>query len=54
MFIHHYLQKKVDLANLKSDVDKLDIAELKIVDLDNLEFKVNKIDAMPKNKRGQS
>ena len=28
-FIHHLLLKKNDLANLKSDVDKLDIDKLK-------------------------
>ena len=35
--------KKVDLANLKSDVDKLDIHKLKIVptDLSNLKSKVD-------------
>ena len=31
MLIHHHLLKKVDLASLKSDVDILDIDELKTV-----------------------
>ena len=39
--------KKTDLANLKSDVDKLDIDELKNVpsNLNNLKSKVDKLDA---------
>ena len=38
--------KKVDLANLKSDVDKLDIDELKNIPsgLSNLKSKVDKLD----------
>ena len=38
--------KKVDLANLKSDADELDIDELKNVptNLSNLESKVDKLD----------
>ena len=38
--------KKIDLANLKSDVDKLDIDELKNVptNLSNLKSKVDKLD----------
>ena len=38
--------KKSDLANLKSDVDKLDIDELKNVpsNLSNLKSKVDKLD----------
>ena len=38
--------KKTDLANLKSDVDKLDIDKLKNVptNLNNLKGKVNKLD----------
>ena len=38
--------KKTDLANLKSDVDKLDIDELKNVpsNLNNLKSKVDKLD----------
>ena len=38
--------KKTDLANLKSNVDKLDIDELKIVlsNLNNLKSKVDKLD----------
>ena len=31
MLIHHHLLKEVDLASLKSDVDILDIDELKTV-----------------------
>ena len=39
--------KKIDFANLKSDVDKLDIDKLKNVpsNLSNLKGKVNKLDA---------
>ena len=42
--IHHLLLKKTDLANLKSDVDKLDIDKLKDVstNLSSLESKVDK------------
>ena len=38
--------KKVDLANLKSDVDKIDIDQLKNVpsNLSNLKRKVDKLD----------
>ena len=38
--------KRVDLANLKSNVDKLDIGKLKIVptNLSNLKSKVDKLD----------
>ena len=38
--------KKTDLANLKSDVDKLDIEKLKNLsnDLNNLKIKVDKLD----------
>ena len=38
--------KKVDLANLKSNVDKLDIDKLKniLINLTNLESKVDKLD----------
>ena len=40
------LAKKVDLANLKSDVDELDIDKLKNVptSFSNLKIKVNKLD----------
>ena len=43
--IQPHLQKKVDLAIFKSDVDKLDINELKTVpdNLYELESQVNKI-----------
>ena len=46
---HHLLLKKTDLANLKSDVDKLDIDELKNVPsgLSNLESKVDKLVPVP-------
>ena len=42
-----HLSKKTDLANLKSDVDKLDIDKLKNVsnNLSNLKIKVDKLDA---------
>ena len=41
-----YFAKKADLTNLKSDVDKLDIDELKNAptNLSNLESKVDKLD----------
>ena len=41
MLIHQNLRKKVDLANLKYDVDKLDIDKLKNVpiSLSNLKVK---------------
>ena len=44
--IHHLLLKKIDLANLKSDVDKLDIDKLKNLptNLSNLQSKVDKLD----------
>ena len=44
---HQVLPKKIDLVNLKSDVDKLDIGKLKNVpsNLSNLNGKVNKLDA---------
>ena len=44
--IHHLLLKKTDLANLKSDVDKLDIDKLKNIptSLSNLKSKVDKLD----------
>ena len=45
--IHHFLLKKeTDLPNLKSDIDKVDIDELKIVpsNLNNLKNKVDKLD----------
>ena len=42
----HHLFKKTDLANFKSNVDKLDIYKLKIVtnNLSNLKSKVDKLD----------
>ena len=42
----HHLAKKADLANLKSDVDKVDIDKLKNIpsNLGNLKSKVNKLD----------
>ena len=44
--IHQNFLKKVDLANLKSNVDKLDIDKLKnvLTNLNNLKSKVNKLD----------
>ena len=44
--IHHLLLKKTGVANLKSDVDKLDIDKLKNVPsgLNSLKSKVDKID----------
>ena len=41
-----YFAKKVDLANLKSDVDQLDIDKLKslLTNLSNLKSKVDKLD----------
>ena len=44
--IHQNLLKKVDLTNLKSDVDKLDTNKLKKVpsNLGNLKSKVDKLD----------
>ena len=46
MLIHQNLLKKVDVANLKSDVDKLDINKLKNVGTDssNLKSKADKLD----------
>ena len=47
VLIHQNLLKKVDVANLKSDVNKLDTDQFKNVpnNLSNLESKVNKLDA---------
>ena len=44
--IHHLLLKKVDLTNLKSGVDKLDIDKLKSLptNLNNLKSKGDKLD----------
>ena len=44
--IHHLLLKKTDLANLKSDVDKLDIDKLKHIptNLSNLKTTLDKLD----------
>ena len=46
VLIHQILLKKTDLANLKSDVNKLDIDKLKNVStgLSNLKSKVDKLD----------
>ena len=46
MLIHQNLLKKVDLANLKSNVDKLDIDKLKnvLTNSNNLKSKVDKLD----------
>ena len=46
MLIHRILPKQPDLANLKSDVDKLDTDKLKNVpsNLINLKSKVDKLD----------
>ena len=46
MLIHRILLKKTDLANLKSDVDKLGIDKLKNVpsNLSNLKSKVEELD----------
>ena len=43
--IHHLLLKKIDLANLNSNVDKLDIDKLKNVptNLSNSKSKVDKL-----------
>ena len=43
--IYHLLPKKIDLANWKSDEDKLDIDKLKNVlsDLNNLKSTVDKL-----------
>ena len=44
--IHQTLRKRLDLVNLKSDVDKLDIDKLKNVpsNLSNLKAKVDELD----------
>ena len=46
VLIHQILLKKTDLANLKSDVNKLDIDKLKNVStgLSNLKSKGDKLD----------
>ena len=46
VLIYQILLKKTDLANLKSDVDKLDIDKLKNVptNLSNLKSKVDQLD----------
>ena len=46
VLIHRILLKKTDLPNLKSDLDKLDIDNLKYLpsNLSNLESKVDKLD----------
>ena len=46
VLIHQNLLRKVDLANLKSDVDKLDIDKLENLssNLSNLKSKVDKLD----------
>ena len=46
VLIHQNLLKKVDLANLRSNVDKLDVDKLKNVasNLSNLKSKVDKLD----------
>ena len=47
LLIHQFLLKRTDLANLKSDADKLYIDKLKTVpnNLSNLKSKVDKLDA---------
>ena len=47
VLIHHILLKKTDLANLKSDIDTLDIDKLKNVStkVSNLKSKADKLDA---------
>ena len=49
VLIHRILQNKNDLANLRSDVDKLDIDQIKNVpnDLSNLKNKVDKLVPVP-------
>ena len=44
--IRHRLLRKTDLANLKSDIDKLDIIKLKNVpnNLNNLKSNIDKLD----------
>ena len=49
MLIHHILLKKTDLANLKSDVDKLNMDKVKNV-LSNLNNSKNKVDKLDVNK----
>ena len=46
--IHHLLLKKADLANLKSNVDKLNIDQLKNIpaNLSSLKSKVDKLDVV--------
>ena len=46
VLIHQNLLEKVDLANLKSNIEKLDIDKLKNVptNLSNLKSKVDKLD----------
>ena len=46
MLIHQNLLKKFDLANLKSDLDKLGIGKMKNIssNLSNLKSKVDKLD----------
>ena len=46
VLIHRILLKKSDLTNLESDVDKLDIHQLKNVptNLNNLKSKLDKLD----------
>ena len=48
--IHQNFQKKVDLANLKSDSDKLDIDKLKNVPTNLNNLKINKIDELDVDK----
>ena len=45
-FMHHFLIKKTDLANLKPDADKLDTDKLKNIptNLSNVKSKVDKLD----------
>ena len=46
MLVLHNFTKNVDLANLKSNVDKLDIDKLKMMpsDLSNLKSKLDELD----------
>ena len=48
--IHHFFAIKIDLVNLKSDVDKLDIDKLKNTptNLCNFKSKVDKLDVVDK------
>ena len=48
--IHQNLVKKADLANLKSNVDKLDIDKLKNVPTNLNNLKINKIDELDVDK----